>query len=52
MQHFQETGAKVFGISTDNSPSQKAFAARAVKWDLDTIVDRRMAYSHYFVKKS
>src|SRR6266567_6733358 len=32
--------------------SQKAFAARAVKWDLDTIVDRRMAYSHYFVKKS
>jgi peroxiredoxin len=28
MQHFQETGAKVFGISTDNSPSQKAFAAQ------------------------
>lgn len=26
MQHFQETGAKVFGLSTDNSPSQKAFA--------------------------
>ena len=26
MQHFQETGAKVFGISTDNSPSQKVFA--------------------------
>jgi peroxiredoxin len=26
MQHFQETGAKVFGISTDNGPSQKAFA--------------------------
>ncbi len=26
MQHFQETGAKVYGISTDNSPSQKAFA--------------------------
>lgn len=25
-QHFQETGAKVFGISTDNTPSQKAFA--------------------------
>src|SRR5437867_3201875 len=32
--------------------SQKAFAARAVKWDLDTNVSRRMAYSHYFVKKS
>jgi peroxiredoxin len=28
MQHFQETGAKVFGISTDNGPSQKAFAAQ------------------------
>jgi peroxiredoxin len=28
MQHFQETGAKVFGISTDNSPSQKAFAGQ------------------------
>ena len=26
MQKFQESGAKVFGISTDNSPSQKAFA--------------------------
>jgi TRAP-type mannitol/chloroaromatic compound transport system substrate-binding protein len=28
--------------------SQKAFAARAVRWDLDTNVGRRMAYSHYF----
>jgi peroxiredoxin len=26
MQKFQESGAKVFGISTDNTPSQKAFA--------------------------
>jgi peroxiredoxin len=25
MQQFQQTGAKVFGISTDNTPSQKAF---------------------------
>jgi TRAP-type mannitol/chloroaromatic compound transport system substrate-binding protein len=31
--------------------SQKAFAARAVKWDLDTNVSRRMAYNHYFGKK-
>jgi len=30
--------------------SQKAFAARAVKWELDTVVDRRMAYNHYFNK--
>lgn len=26
MQKFQESGAKVFAISTDNGPSQKAFA--------------------------
>jgi TRAP-type mannitol/chloroaromatic compound transport system substrate-binding protein len=32
--------------------SQKAFAERAVKWDLDTNVNRRMAYNHYFGKKS
>jgi TRAP-type mannitol/chloroaromatic compound transport system substrate-binding protein len=31
--------------------SQKAFAARAVKWDLDTNVGRRMAYNHYFAPK-
>jgi TRAP-type mannitol/chloroaromatic compound transport system substrate-binding protein len=32
--------------------SQKAFALRAVSWELDTVVGRRMAYSHYFAKKS
>jgi TRAP-type mannitol/chloroaromatic compound transport system substrate-binding protein len=31
--------------------SQKAFAARAVSWDMDTNVSRRMAYNHYFAKK-
>jgi TRAP-type mannitol/chloroaromatic compound transport system substrate-binding protein len=30
--------------------SQKAFAQRAVKWDLDTNVSRRMAYNHYFAR--
>jgi TRAP-type mannitol/chloroaromatic compound transport system substrate-binding protein len=30
--------------------SQKAFAQRAVKWELDTVVSRRMAYNHYFAK--
>ena len=30
--------------------SQKRFAERAVRWDLDTNVDRRMAYRHYFAK--
>jgi TRAP-type mannitol/chloroaromatic compound transport system substrate-binding protein len=28
--------------------SQRAFAARTVRWDLDTNVGRRMAYDHYF----
>ena len=32
--------------------SQKAFAARAVKWDLDTNVSRRLAYNHYFAKSA
>ncbi len=31
--------------------SQKAFATRAVPWDQDTNVSRRMAYNHYFAKK-
>ena len=30
--------------------SQRVFAERAVKWDLDTNVNRRMAYNHYFGK--
>jgi len=32
--------------------SMKAFAQRAVKWDLDTNVSRRMAYNHYFGAKA
>jgi TRAP-type mannitol/chloroaromatic compound transport system substrate-binding protein len=31
--------------------SQKAFAKRAVSWDMDTNVNRRMAYNHYFGAK-
>jgi len=31
--------------------SQRAFAARAVRWFLDTQVNARMAYTHYFGKK-
>ena len=33
------------------SESQRAFAERAVKWEQDVVVDRRMAYDHYFGKK-
>ena len=32
--------------------SQKAFAERAVKWDQDTYVSRRMAVSHFFGAKA
>jgi hypothetical protein len=28
--------------------SQRAFAARAMAWDMDTNNNRRMAYNHYF----
>ena len=31
--------------------SQKAFAQRAVKWDMDNNVSRRMAFNHYFGAK-
>jgi TRAP-type mannitol/chloroaromatic compound transport system substrate-binding protein len=31
--------------------SQKTFAERAVRWEMDTVVPRRMAYNHYFAKK-
>jgi TRAP-type mannitol/chloroaromatic compound transport system substrate-binding protein len=31
--------------------SQRAFAARAVRWFLDTQVSSRMAYNHYFAPK-
>jgi len=51
---FDEVAAKK---SADNPlfkevvDSQRAFAARAVRWDLDTNVERRMAYNHYFARK-
>jgi TRAP-type mannitol/chloroaromatic compound transport system substrate-binding protein len=32
--------------------SQKKFAERTVRWDLDTNVSRRMAYNHYFGKQA
>jgi len=31
--------------------SQRAFAERVVRWDMDTNVNRRMAFTHYFGKK-
>lgn len=32
--------------------SQRTFAERAMKWDMDTNNNRRMAYNHYFIKRS
>ena len=32
--------------------SQKKFAERAVKWEQDVVVSRKMAYEHYFGKKA
>jgi len=32
--------------------SQRVFAQRAVRWDMDNNVNRRMAYNHYFAKKA
>jgi TRAP-type mannitol/chloroaromatic compound transport system substrate-binding protein len=31
--------------------SQRAFAERTVKWELDTMINRRMAYNHFFAQK-
>jgi TRAP-type mannitol/chloroaromatic compound transport system substrate-binding protein len=31
--------------------SQMAYAKRAVSWEMDTVVNRRMAYNHYFGPK-
>ncbi|HLT99779.1 MAG TPA: TRAP transporter substrate-binding protein [Burkholderiaceae bacterium] len=31
--------------------SQRAFAQRALAWDMDTNVNRRMAYNHYFGRR-
>ena len=32
--------------------SQKSYAARAVAWDMDTNINRRMAYNHFFGQKA
>jgi TRAP-type mannitol/chloroaromatic compound transport system substrate-binding protein len=52
---YDEVATKKAGenpLFKEITESQKKFAERAVKWDLDTNVDRRMAYNHYFAKKS
>ena len=51
---FDQVAAKKMGenaLFKEIIESQKKFAERAVKWDLDTYVGRRMAYNHYFGAK-
>ena len=36
----------------DIMESQRKFAERAVKWEEDVVVDRKMAYAHYFGPKA
>ena len=54
LEVFDQVEAKKVGREyptfKEIAESQRAFAARAVKWDLDTNVGRRMAYNHYFAK--
>jgi TRAP-type mannitol/chloroaromatic compound transport system substrate-binding protein len=53
LEAYDAAAAKKSGenpLFKEIAESQRAFAARAVKWDLDTNVNRRMAYNHYFGK--
>jgi TRAP-type mannitol/chloroaromatic compound transport system substrate-binding protein len=55
LQVFDEVArakAKDNPIFKEIVESQLAFARRAVQWELDTVVDRRMAFNHYFGPKA
>ena len=47
-----EKKSKEVPMFREIAESQKAFAKRAVAWDMDTNVNRRMAYNHYFGAKA
>jgi len=51
---YDQVAAKKAGdnaLFKEIADSQKAFAERVVKWDMDNNVNRRMAYNHYFGAK-
>jgi TRAP-type mannitol/chloroaromatic compound transport system substrate-binding protein len=53
LETYDAAAAKKAGenpLFKEIAQSQRAFAARAVTWDLQTNVNRRMAYNHYFTK--
>ncbi len=43
--------AKTNEMFKEIEQSQRAFAQRALAWDMDTNVNRRMAYNHYFGRR-
>src|SRR5690349_15178433 len=49
---YDQAAEKKMGtpLFKDIVESQKKFAQRAVKWEQDYVVDRKMAYDHYFGK--
>lgn len=54
IEAFDETAAKKASenpLFKEILDSQKKFAERATRWDLDTNVNRRMAFNHYFGAK-
>jgi TRAP-type mannitol/chloroaromatic compound transport system substrate-binding protein len=55
LEVFDQVNAKKSGenpLWKEIVESQRKFAERAVRWDLDTNVSRRMAYTHYFAKSA
>lgn len=46
-----EEKAKTNEMFKEIEQSQRAFAQRALAWDMDTNVNRRMAYNHYFGRR-
>ena len=46
-----EDKAKTNELFSEIEKSQRAFAQRALAWDMDTNNNRRMAYNHYFARR-
>ncbi len=46
-----EEKAKTNELFSEIEKSQRAFAQRALAWDMDTNNNRRMAYNHYFARR-
>jgi TRAP-type mannitol/chloroaromatic compound transport system substrate-binding protein len=53
LEAYDQAAEKKMGtpLFKDIVDSQRKFAERAVKWEQDVVVSRKMAYDHYFGKK-